>query len=73
MLEKLKNFFETKKEQREQNYDLTFDNVAIPEVHTHTSNEHNHKNEDHSHISYDNVAIPEVHIRNTKDITNKGV
>ena len=35
MFEKLRKFFEAKKEQHEYNYNVTFDNVAIPEVHTH--------------------------------------
>ena len=37
MFEKLRKFFEAKKEQHEYNYNVTFDNVAIPEVHTHKS------------------------------------
>lgn len=67
MLEKLKKFFEAKKEQHEHDYNLTFDNVAIPEVHTHKSDEHDSDVEEHSPISYDNVAIPEVHIRSKHD------
>ena len=31
MFEKLRKFFEAKKEQHEYNYNVTFDNVAIPE------------------------------------------
>ena len=53
------------------NYDLTYDNVAIPEVHkaasdatTHTAEEQHSSEDEHaSSVSFDNVAIPEVHIR----------
>lgn len=45
-------------------YNLTFDNVAIPEVHTHKTHDEATENEsDDSSINYDNLAIPEVHIR----------
>ncbi len=42
-------------------YDLTYDNVAIPEVHTHTANDDSNSDGDND-VLYDNVAIPEVHI-----------
>lgn len=66
MLKKLKKFFKTKKEHHKHNYDLTFDNVAIPEIHTHKSVHHNENKTAHHPIEYDNVAIPEVHIRTRK-------
>ena len=68
MFEKLKKFLETKKEQHhnKHGYDLTFDNVAIPEVHTHKSRHHKEESDKQETISYDNVAIPEVHIRRKK-------
>lgn len=68
MFKKAKEFIKAKKEQRKHNYDLTFDNVAIPEVHTHQS-EQSETEEPHPEphpIEYDNVAIPEVHIRTKK-------
>lgn len=63
MLEKFKDFFRAKKEQRKkrQYYSLKMDNVAIPEIHTHE--EEQEENQEHAPIEYDNVAIPEVHIR----------
>ena len=42
-------------------YDLTYDNVAIPEVHTHPANDGSNSDGDND-VLYDNVAIPEVHI-----------
>lgn len=67
MFEKLRKFFEAKKEQHEYNYNVTFDNVAIPEVHTHKSDKHEEEKPKHSPINYENVAIPEVHIRTKKN------
>lgn len=67
MFEKLRKFFEAKKEQHEYNYNVKFDNVAIPEVHTHKSDTHQEEKPKHSPISYENVAIPEVHIRTKKN------
>ena len=68
---KIKN---ARKEREKKNYDLTYDNVAIPEVHkaasdatTHTAEEQNSSKDEHtSSVSFDNVAIPEVHIRRKK-------
>lgn len=33
MFEKLRKIFKSREEKEKHNYDLTFDNVAIPEVH----------------------------------------
>lgn len=68
---KIKN---ARKEREKKNYDLTYDNVAIPEVHkaasdttTHTAEEQYSSEDEHtSSVSFDNVAIPEVHIRRKK-------
>ena len=48
-----------KKATEKHNYDLTYDNVAIPEDHEETPGED-------APVHYDNVAIPEVHIRRKK-------
>ena len=66
MFEKAKEFFKAKKEHHKHNYNLTFDNVAIPEVHTHKAEQHEEDKPVQHPIEYDNVAIPEVHIRTTK-------
>lgn len=46
-------------------YDLTYDNLAIPEVHTHdeAAQEETSDTEEPPTVTYDSVAIPEVHIR----------
>ena len=52
------------------NYDLTYENLAIPEIHTHEAEEQTDKEPEASgktdskpRVVYDSVAIPEVHIR----------
>ena len=52
-----------KKATEKHNYDLTYDNVAIPEVHTHKPEDHEETPGEDAPVHYDNVAIPEVHIR----------
>ena len=42
---------------------LTYDNLAIPEVHTHEQPEIMDSTEEPGDVTYDSVAIPEVHIR----------
>ena len=62
------------KEHEKKNYDLTYDNVASPEVHKTSSTPNTAENttaafpsessdEQTSSVSFDNVAIPEIHIR----------
>ncbi len=60
---------------KKKDYNLTYDNLAIPEIHTQsvsdssdadTSNPvHTESSKEEANISYD-VAIPEVHIRKKK-------
>lgn len=52
------------------NYDLTYENLAIPEIHTHEAEEQTDKEKRKAKeadqkpgVVYDSVAIPEVHIR----------
>ncbi len=53
------------------NYDLTYENLAIPEIHTHEAEEEAAAKEEKEAgqpdqkpgVLYDSVAIPEVHIR----------
>ena len=49
-------------------FNMSFDNLAIPEVNTksHDDNEDNVGDGDSS-VTYDTVAIPEIHIRKKKD------
>lgn len=67
MFEKLKKIFKDIEKKEKHNYDLTFDNVAIPEVHVKSTGSHEDTDKENAPISYDNVAIPEVHIRNRKN------
>ena len=50
-----------KSKEKKTKYDLTYDNVAIPEVHTHPANDDSNSDGDND-VLYDNVAIPVVHI-----------
>ena len=47
-------------------YDLTYDDAAITEIHTHKVKESDVHEEDLKDAHYDSVAIPEVHIKNMK-------
>lgn len=67
MFEKLKKIFKDMEKKEKHNYDLTFDNVAIPEVHVKSTGSHEDTDKENAPISYDNVAIPEVHIRNKRN------
>ena len=48
---------------RKKDSKLTYDNLAIPEVHTHEQPEIMDSTEEPGNVTYDSVAIPEVHIR----------
>ena len=52
------------------NYDLTYENLAIPEIHTHEAEEpvdqEQKETDQKPEVVYDSVAIPEVHIRKKK-------
>lgn len=57
---------------KKKNYDLTYENLASPEIHTHEAPEQEqtaqaeekHEKETHKPgVVYDSVAIPEVHIK----------
>lgn len=52
-----------KKKEKDHAYDLTYDNLAVPEIHTHKTKESEENNHADSGITYDSVAIPEIHIR----------
>lgn len=66
-------FFKKKKyitinnpQKNRKNYDLTYDNVAIPEVHTHETSDSTNAVSSNASVDYDNLAIPEVHIKGRK-------
>ncbi len=72
------NIFKRNKDKKsDDSYHLSYDNLAIPEIHTKKKNEapendtlHNdNENVQDSHkasVVYDGVAIPEVHIKEKK-------
>ena len=57
MFEKLRKIFKNREEKEKHNYDLTFDNVAIPEVHVKSTESHEDTDKENAPISYDNVGI----------------
>ena len=63
-------FRKNSKKEEKKNYDLSYENLAIPEIHTHEAEEQTDKEPEASGktdskpgVVYDSVAIPEVHIR----------
>ena len=52
-----------KKKEEDHAYDLAYDNLAVPEIHTHKIRGSEEENDTESGITYDSVAIPEIHIR----------
>lgn len=66
MFDKLKQYVTQKKETTEADYDLTYDDVAIPEIHTHKSTPSASTESTEETIHYDDVAIPEVHLPKSK-------
>lgn len=55
-----------KRKKHAHKFDVTLDNVAVPEVHTHEeepSKKSARKDEVQPSVTYDSVAIPEIHIR----------
>ncbi len=63
MFQRLKTL-KNREEKEKHNYDLTFDNVAIPEVHVKNTESHEDTDKENAPISYDNVAIPRGAYRN---------
>lgn len=52
--------------QEKENYDIEYDNLAMPEIHTHRA-EHKQPSEPaEESVTYDTLAIPEIHIRKKK-------
>ena len=43
-----------------------YDNVAIPEVHTHEASDSTNAVSSDASVDFDNLAIPEVHIKGRK-------
>ncbi len=62
----------------EKDYSLSYDNLAIPEIHKKVDSDNDNDdvdissdmvpgdNTDKPHVTYDSVAVPEVHFRKNK-------
>ena len=74
ILKKVKNKVKT----TEKDYSLSYDNLAIPEIHKKVDSDNDNDdvdissdmvpgdNTDKPHVTYDSVAVPEVHFRKNK-------
>ncbi len=64
-------FWKKKKQQNDKKttheaYDVKYENLAVPEVHTEPEVEEEENEETQDSITYESVAIPEIHIRKKK-------
>ncbi len=64
-------FFKGKKQNKDNKsthefYDVKYENLAVPEVHTEPETEEEEMEEEQESITYESVAIPEIHIRKKK-------
>ena len=53
----------------EKDYSLSYDNLAIPEIHKKASGSEEDDQDDNTdkpHVTYDSLAVPEVHFRKNK-------
>ena len=57
---------EKKDEKKKGAYDVSYENLAVPEVHTEPEEKEDHEDDNGESITYDSVAIPEIHIRRKK-------
>ena len=68
-------FGKNSKKEEKKNYDLSYENLAIPEIHTHEQQderiEDRKEDADESQkgvgVVYDSVAIPEIHVKKKKN------
>ena len=58
-------FKKLKKIQRKHDFNLSIDNLAIPEIHTHKQDDTLKSPKDQPSVNYD-TAIPEIHIKKKK-------
>ena len=49
-------------------YNLSFDNLAIPEVHISKTKSDDSETDNKPSVNYDSVAIPEIHVKKNKQI-----
>lgn len=55
-----------KDEKKKTTYDVSYENLAVPEVHTEPEANDEATEDDGESITYESVAIPEIHIRRKK-------
>ena len=55
-----------KDEKKKTTYDVSYENLAVPEVHTEPGANDEATEDDGESITYESVAIPEIHIRRKK-------
>lgn len=56
-----------KENKKKLNFDVKYENLAVPEIHVGTDSEDvQDEIDDTEGITYDSVAIPEIHIRRKK-------
>ena len=58
-------FKKLKKIKRKHDFNLSIDNLAIPEIHTHKQDDTLKAPKDQPSVNYD-IAIPEIHIKKKK-------
>lgn len=57
---------QNKKKTTHEAYDVKYENLAVPEVHTEPEVEEEESEKTQDSITYESVAIPEIHIRKKK-------
>lgn len=61
-----------KKETEHENYSITYDNLAMPEIHTgQVPPKPERKPMHRASVTYDTLAVPEVHIRSGENDAHK--
>ena len=64
-LEVIMEFKKSKKFNKKHDFNLSIDNLAIPEIHTHKQDDTLKATKDQPSVNYD-TAIPEIHIKKKK-------
>lgn len=57
---------EKKDKKKKSTYDVSYENLAVPEIHTEPETENEATEDNGESITYESVAIPEIHIRRKK-------
>lgn len=54
------------KKSKHHEYNLSFDNLAIPEVHIGKTKSDDSETDNKPSVNYESVAIPEIHVKKNK-------